>query len=153
MTLVGASVARLEGVEKVSGRARYAFERLPAGTLYGWPVQATVCRGRIVAIDRDACLALPGVVGLVTHENAPELATAGDGEMLLMQGPDVAYRGQVVALVLAETPDTAREAAAALRIAYRPANASSWAGSPALGAQPRGLLTNTCSAPAPISRA
>ncbi|MFD4504134.1 xanthine dehydrogenase family protein molybdopterin-binding subunit [Streptomyces sp. NPDC058457] len=123
MTLVGAPVARLEGLEKVSGQARYAFERLPAGTLYGWPVQASVSRGRIVAIDHDACLALPGVVGLVTHENAPELAAVGDGEMLLMQSPDVAYRGQVVALVLAETLDTAREAAAALRITYRPVDA------------------------------
>jgi len=116
---LGAPVPRREGREKVTGRARYAFEQESAeGCVYAWPVQSSVATGTITGFNADEVLALPGVLAVMTHENAPHLEEAGDAELLLLQSPAVAYRGQVVGVVLAETIDTAREAAARLTPSY-----------------------------------
>lgn len=116
--LIGAPLARVEGIEKVTGAARYAYEATPDGVLYAWPVQSSVVTGTITGIDTDAVLALPGVVDVLTAANAPHLEDADDGELLVLQSDTVSYRGQVVALVIAETIDTAREAAACLSVSY-----------------------------------
>lgn len=118
MSVIGAPLARLEGREKVTGTADYAYERSLQGQLYAWPVQASVARGTVTAVDTAAALALPGVVRVITHLDAPRLTDADDGELLVLQSDAVAYRGQVVALVVAETIDTAREAAARLDVSY-----------------------------------
>ncbi|WP_066042016.1 xanthine dehydrogenase family protein molybdopterin-binding subunit [Herbiconiux solani] len=115
---LGEPLPRLEGHAKVTGAARYAAEHTPSGTLYGWPVQATVGRGRIRSIDVEAAEAFPGVRLVITSANALRLADAGDGELLVLQSDRVAYRRQVVALVVAETAEEAREAAAALVVRY-----------------------------------
>lgn len=118
MSAIGAPLARLEGREKVTGEARYSYEYPVDDVLYAWPVQSTIARGTITAIQTDAALATEGVVQVITHENAPRLEDAGDGELLVLQSSDIAYRGQVVALVVATTIDIAREAAAQLRVEY-----------------------------------
>ena len=115
---IGAPLARVEGPLKVTGEARYAFERTEPDQLWAWIVTSDVGRGRITGIDVDAVRALPGVVEVITHQNASDLADTGDGELLVLQSDAVAYRGQVVSLVLAESIDQAREAAACLRIDY-----------------------------------
>ncbi|PZE76647.1 xanthine dehydrogenase family protein molybdopterin-binding subunit [Curtobacterium sp. MCBD17_019] len=113
MTAIGAPLARLEGREKTTGIARYAFEQGPEDdVLYAWPVQASVVTGRIVATNADEVRAMPGVVTVLTHEDAPRLQESDDAELLVLQSDRIAYRGQVVALVVAETLETAREAAA-----------------------------------------
>jgi xanthine dehydrogenase YagR molybdenum-binding subunit len=118
--LIGAPLPRIEGTEKVTGAARYAYEGTPEGVLYGWPVQSTVATGTITGIDIDAARSLPGVVEVLTAANAPRLQDADDGELMLLQSDVVSYRGQVVALVVAETIDTAREAAGRLAVTYQP---------------------------------
>src|SRR5262245_573429 len=84
-SLVGADVARVEGVDKVTGRARYAAEFPFAELAYGVVVQSTIVRGSVTAIDVDAALASPGVIAVLTHDNAPRLVDAEDPSLLVLQ--------------------------------------------------------------------
>ncbi|MBQ0987884.1 xanthine dehydrogenase family protein molybdopterin-binding subunit [Streptomyces sp. F63] len=111
-------MARLEGREKVTGAARYAAEHPVEGCAHAWPVPAAVARGEITAVGTAAALAVPGVLAVLTHENAPRLGDPGDATLLVLQSPRVAHRGQYVALAVAATPEAAREAAAAVRVEY-----------------------------------
>ncbi|PPF79754.1 xanthine dehydrogenase [Subtercola sp. Z020] len=117
--VLGEPIPRLEGRQKVTGEALYAYEYRADEVLYAWPVQSTIVTGRILRLHTDVVLAMTGVVEVLTHLNAPKLADGDDGELLVLQSDRVAYRGQVVALVLATSIDTAREAAAALDVDYQ----------------------------------
>lgn len=117
-TLAGASVARREGREKVTGTARYAAEHTPPGCAYAWPVPATICRGRVLAFDTRAALALPGACTVLTHENAPCLAPPDDPALELLQNDRVPHHGWYVALAVADTLEAARAVAAAVRVTY-----------------------------------
>ncbi|MEO8689365.1 MAG: xanthine dehydrogenase family protein molybdopterin-binding subunit [Solirubrobacteraceae bacterium] len=115
---VGAPLSRIEGREKVTGEARYAYEQPIEGVAYAVAVTSTVATGEITRIDASRALALRGVLAVISHENAPRLAEVGDGELMLFQSPKVAYRGQIVAGVVAESLQTAQEAAAAVALDY-----------------------------------
>jgi xanthine dehydrogenase YagR molybdenum-binding subunit len=116
--VLGAPVVRLEGGDKVTGRARYAAEHTPPDCAYAWPVPATVAYGRVTAVHTDEALALPGVLAVLTHENAPRLAAAGDATLSVLQNDHVPHRGWYVALVVADTFEQARGAAQAVRFEY-----------------------------------
>ncbi|MFJ8944760.1 xanthine dehydrogenase family protein molybdopterin-binding subunit [Streptomyces sp. NPDC102395] len=113
---VGAPVERREGHEKVTGAARYAAEFASPGRLFARPVPATVARGRVTEVDASEALRLPGVVDVLTHENAPRLGEPDDATLAVLQGPAIPHRGWCVALVVAESPEAAREGAAAVRV-------------------------------------
>ncbi|PZS04749.1 MAG: xanthine dehydrogenase [Pseudonocardiales bacterium] len=115
---VGMPVTRIEGVAKVTGEALYAAEYPLADLAFGSVVQSTIARGRIVAVDVDAALAMPGVLAVLTHENAPRLGDAGDADICLLQDDAVHYRGEAVALVVATSLEAARSAADVLPISY-----------------------------------
>ena len=118
MTAVGSSPVRVDGRDKVTGRARYAVEHPVEAPLHGWLVQATVAVGEVREVDRRAALEVPGVVHVVDHTDAPRLAPTDDPELAVLQSAQVAYRGQVVALVLAESLEAAREGARRVRVGY-----------------------------------
>jgi xanthine dehydrogenase YagR molybdenum-binding subunit len=115
---LGTALPRIEGREKVMGQARYAYEHEVDGTVYAWIVQATIAKGAVSAVDGAEARRLPGVLAVVSHENAPDLGEVSDRELAVLQSPRVAYRGQIVALAIAETLEAAREAAGLVRIAY-----------------------------------
>jgi xanthine dehydrogenase YagR molybdenum-binding subunit len=115
---LGSPVQRVEAREKVTGAARYAYEHPREDAAYGWIVGATIARGEIVQVDPGPALAAPGVLAVLTHENAPELQPVADHELAVLQSPAVAYRGQIVAAVVAESAEAAREAAGLVRIDY-----------------------------------
>ncbi|MFE7264524.1 xanthine dehydrogenase family protein molybdopterin-binding subunit [Streptomyces sp. NPDC057592] len=115
---LGTPVVRREGRDKVTGTARYAAEHTPPGCLYGWPVPATIARGRVDAIHADEALALPGVHAVLTHHDAPRLKEPDDPILAVLQNDRVPHRGWPVALVVADTPEGARAGAEALRITY-----------------------------------
>ncbi len=117
-TAIGTPLRRVEGEQKVTGTATYAFEQPFAGALYGWPVQSRVAVGRVTSVETASAMAVPGVVVVLTVENAPRLGESQDPELLVLQSPDVAYRGQVIALVVATTQETAREVATTLDVTY-----------------------------------
>ncbi|WP_369192895.1 xanthine dehydrogenase family protein molybdopterin-binding subunit [Streptomyces djakartensis] len=115
---LGAPAERLEGYEKVGGTARYAAEFPLPGRAHAWPVPAAVARGRVTGVGTDAALAVPGVLAVLSHENAPRIAEPDDPTLAVLQSPRVPHRGWFVALVVAETPEAARAGAAAVRVDY-----------------------------------
>ena len=117
---IGAALSRVDGIPKVTGQARYAFEQPAEGVAYAAAVTATIAAGEIDAIDPGRALALPGVLAVISHDNAPRLGEVDDGELRLFQSGEVHYRGQIVAAVVAETLEQAREAADAVRVDYAP---------------------------------
>ncbi|GGZ98702.1 xanthine dehydrogenase family protein molybdopterin-binding subunit [Streptomyces subrutilus] len=117
-TALGSPAPRREGREKVTGTARYAAEHTPPGCAYAWPVPATAARGRVTSLDTAAATALPGVIGVLTPYDAPRLGTWDDPTLHLLQDLRVPHRGWYVALAVAHTPEDARAAAAAVRVAY-----------------------------------
>src|SRR5258707_14182385 len=115
---IGAPLDRIDGPLKVTGAAKYAYEYPVAGVTYVFPVQSTIAKGRVVSIDASAARALPGVVAVLSHENAPRLAPLDDAELAVFQSDTVAYRGQFVAAVVAETLEVARQAAGLVVVRY-----------------------------------
>src|SRR5690349_24740136 len=78
----GAPLNRLDGVQKVTGAAKYSYEYPVEGVTYVFPVQSTIARGRVSSIDARAARALPGVLAVLSHENAPRLAPPRDDQDL-----------------------------------------------------------------------
>ncbi|MFC8103863.1 xanthine dehydrogenase family protein molybdopterin-binding subunit [Streptomyces sp. NPDC057363] len=117
-TVLGAPAERREGREKVTGTARYAAEYDFPGRAQAWPVPAAVARGRVTGVDPAPALDMPGVLTVLTHENAPRLGDPDDPTLALLQSPHVPHRGWFVGLVVAETLEAARAGAAAVRITY-----------------------------------
>ncbi|MGC9497315.1 xanthine dehydrogenase family protein molybdopterin-binding subunit [Streptomyces sp. WG7] len=123
---VGTAHTRVEGRDKVTGAARYAGEIPFADLAHGWLVLSTVTRGRIRSIDADAVLGMPGVLAVLHHGNAPRVDTdyvgllgiAPDPTAAVFQNDRVPHAGWPVALVVAGTPEQAREAAEALVVTY-----------------------------------
>ncbi|MFL5805052.1 MAG: xanthine dehydrogenase family protein molybdopterin-binding subunit, partial [Roseiflexaceae bacterium] len=115
----GAPLNRIDGIQKVTGAAKYSYEYPVAGVTYVVPVQSTIARGRIVSLDTSAARALPGVLAVLWHENAPRLAPPRDDQdLLVLQSDAVAYHGQFIAAVVAETLETARQAASLVAVRY-----------------------------------
>jgi xanthine dehydrogenase YagR molybdenum-binding subunit len=118
MRATGAPLNRIDGVQKVTGAAKYAYEYPLEGVTYVFPVQSTIAKGRVVSIDASAARALPGVIAVLSHENAPRLAPLDDAELAVFQSDAVAYHGQFVAAVVAETSEIARQAASLVVVRY-----------------------------------
>ncbi|WP_017557498.1 xanthine dehydrogenase family protein molybdopterin-binding subunit [Nocardiopsis baichengensis] len=122
---VGTGHVRLEGLDKVTGAAVYAGEVHFDGLVHGCLVLSTVARGRIRSVDAAPVLAMPGVLDVWHHGNAPRLNTdfvgmlgPTDPLLGLFQNDRVPHAGWPVALVVAETPEQAREAADSLAVDY-----------------------------------
>jgi xanthine dehydrogenase YagR molybdenum-binding subunit len=123
---IGQPLDRIDGRLKVTGGAKYTYEHALERVAYAFPVQSTIAKGRIVAIDAASARAVPGVVTVVSHENAPRLGPVPasqpliqwDADLAVFQSDAVAYHGQFVAAVVAETLETARYAASLVAIRY-----------------------------------
>jgi len=114
--VLGAGVPRIEGPAKVTGTAHYAAEKAPEGTAYAAIVGTTIGHGRVTDIDASAAEAVAGVLAVITDD--PRLPAQGGNSR---QAPptglrDIFYAGQPVAIVVAETPQTATEAARLVRV-------------------------------------
>ena len=114
---IGAALDRVEGREKVCGEALYAYEHLRDDVAYAAIVQSTIAKGRIRNVDASAALALDGVLAVLSCADAPKLE-AQDEELALFQSDRVAYYGQIVAAVVAESSEIARQAERLVRIEY-----------------------------------
>jgi xanthine dehydrogenase YagR molybdenum-binding subunit len=108
---VGADPVRLESRDKVTGAARYAYEYPVPEVLYAWPVAAPFTKGRITLVNPDGALAASGVLAVLWHANAYRLQSRQNEELYLLQEPTIAYRGQFIALVVADTIEAARHGA------------------------------------------
>jgi xanthine dehydrogenase YagR molybdenum-binding subunit len=117
---VGKPLDRVDGRLKVTGGAKYAYEVMQGpATAYGDVVQASIGKGTITAIDTRAAEHSQGVLLVLTHLNAPEQGQGNHREAHpVLTGPQVAYFGEPVALVVAETFEQARAAAYLVRVSY-----------------------------------
>jgi xanthine dehydrogenase YagR molybdenum-binding subunit len=126
--LIGAPISRIDGPLKVAGQARFAAEFPIEAMTYAALRYSTIAKGRIAAIDASEARAAPGVVLVMTHENAPRLKptppfmskpkAAGGDSVPVMQDDRIRWNGQPVALVLAETQEEADHAQSLIRITY-----------------------------------
>ncbi|ONI84903.1 xanthine dehydrogenase [Saccharothrix sp. ALI-22-I] len=114
--VLGQSPTRVDGPAKVTGTARYAGDQRVSDPAYVHLVQADVARGVLTEVDVSAAQALHGVLAVLTPDNAPRLASTDDAELAAFQSHEVAFRGQVVAAVVARTREIARHAAALVRV-------------------------------------
>ena len=113
---IGAAIERRDARAKVTGSALYAYEYPVEGAAYAALVQSHGARGRIVSVDVSRALELSGVLTAITYENAPRLNRTEAGELFVLQEPRVAYYGQIVAAVVAESLEVARDAAAIVEV-------------------------------------
>ena len=120
---------RYEGIDKVTGKAKYAAEFdgpfQKSELSYAYIVQATIASGSVKSMDTAAATKAPGVIAVLTPFNMPKLNQGppkppARRSLTLMQTPDVAYNGQPIALVVARTLDEAKAAAAMIRTTYAP---------------------------------
>ena len=126
-SIIGRGVNRVDGALKVRGQAQFAAEFDRPGLVFAVIVQSTVPRGRITRIDVGAAKRIPGVLLVLTHENARALPHQGlaavnppAGRVLsLLQDDIVHYSNQPIAVVVADTFEHAVDAAALVRASYR----------------------------------
>lgn len=124
----GRPVSRIDGPLKVTGRADYAAEHFEPGMLHGYIVPSTIAAGTILSIDTSSASSMPGVVEIFTHENRPDAAwwdykwrdeTAPPGHPFRpLHSERILFDGQPVALVIADTFENARDAAALIIVGY-----------------------------------
>ncbi|OBF89004.1 xanthine dehydrogenase [Mycobacterium sp. 852002-51152_SCH6134967] len=115
---IGTRVTRLDGPAKVTGTADYAYEYAVENATYLHPVQATIAHGRITTMDTSAAEAVDGVLAVLSVFDKSQLADTSNGDLTILQGPQVNYRGQLIGAVLAESAETARHAAGLVQVEY-----------------------------------
>ncbi len=122
----GPSLRRYEAKDKVTGRTPYAADSLRAGMLHGWLVSSAIAKGRIASIDVRHAVAIRGVVKVYTHANAPKRhpakhgaagGRAADSNVPLVDDR-IRHGGQIVAMVIADSAEIAREAARRIVVRY-----------------------------------
>ena len=122
---IGQPLTRREGVLKVKGEARYAADNHLPGMLYAVLAVSSIARGRVTFLDVAAAKRHPGVVEVMTPANRPPLADDPDAKtnpfmfrLELLQNDEVRYANQSIAVVIAETLESATEGAALLSPRY-----------------------------------
>ncbi|MGW0846581.1 xanthine dehydrogenase family protein molybdopterin-binding subunit [Streptomyces sp. NPDC002787] len=123
---VGASLSRVDGRLKATGQALYAAEHDVDGVLHAVIVDSSVGLGRITSVETDAALAHPGVLRVISHDNAPKLpyldnpgSNNPQGRRLrVFQDDKVLFHGQPVAVVIATTLEAAQHGASLVAVRY-----------------------------------
>jgi xanthine dehydrogenase YagR molybdenum-binding subunit len=122
---MGRPEPRLDGRLKVTGEARYPSDMPVQNPAFAFLVTSPIAKGTITGMDLDQAKAVPGVLEVFTHENTGDLkevkyAPGGGGASTSIQdlGPKIQHDGQIVAMVVADTFEAAREAAYKVKISY-----------------------------------
>ncbi len=125
--VVGQPHPRIDGPLKVSGKATYAYEwydALPETPAYGVVVGAGIATGTIASLDLEPARRSPGVLAIVTADTAGPLQRVKRNAAPLLGGPTISHYHQALAVVVAETFEQARAAAAKVRVRYAPRHGS-----------------------------
>jgi xanthine dehydrogenase YagR molybdenum-binding subunit len=120
MKVVGKAFSRIDGPLKTTGTAPYAYERhdVAANQAYGYVVGSAIPKGRIAGMDLSQAKAAPGVLAIVTADNAGKLDKGRLNTAKLLGGPEIQHYHQAIAVVVAETFEQARAAAQLIRVDY-----------------------------------
>lgn len=123
---IGSDLERVGARAKVTGATRFGADNARSGLAYAAFVTATIGKGRITRIDTGAASATAGVLLVMTHESMERLQSPGFvfgggigfQSFVPMQDERIAYRGQPIAVVVAESLEAAREAAALVKVEF-----------------------------------
>ncbi|KQQ73187.1 xanthine dehydrogenase [Xanthomonas sp. Leaf131] len=120
LKVVGKPVDRIEGPLKVTGAAPYAYEWHDnvQDLAYGYIVGAGIAKGRIAHIDTTEAAKAAGVLHVLTYKNTQALGTGEFYVQRFLAAPDIEHYHQPVAVVVADTFEQARAAAALVRVEY-----------------------------------
>ncbi|WP_027547825.1 aldehyde oxidoreductase molybdenum-binding subunit PaoC [Bradyrhizobium sp. WSM2254] len=148
MKVVGRAHERIDGRLKTTGHAPYAFEhhREVSNPVYGYIVGSAIGKGRMNSIDVSAAKVVPGVLAVVTAQDAGKLGKGKHNTAKLLGGPEVDHYHQAIAIVVAETFEQARHAAGLVRANYAPSEGRF---DLSAGLETAELVTDPNSAPAP----
>lgn len=136
--IIGRPIPRIDAALKVTGSARYPSDEPVANPAFAALATSSIASGAIREIDVEAARAVPGVLDILTFENADSvrpLKTFSEGgqagsSIVPLSSSKIWHDGQIVALVVAETFEGASEAAAKIVIGYDEEAASATLGSP-----------------------
>lgn len=128
-TVIGTRPVRHDGVDKVTGRAKYGADIHLTGMLHGIILRSPHAHANIKSIDLTAALALPGVRAAATCDDIPDaenkIAELGEGAVNLqhlrhnvLAGPKALYRGHAIAAIAADTVHIAEEACKLIKVEY-----------------------------------
>ncbi len=125
---VGRSLSRVDGPLKVTGQARFAAEVPFKNLVYAATKYSAIARGRIASIETEEAKQAPGVLLVMTHENAPRMPApplmmkdpkgASGSSLPVMQDASIHWNGEPVAVVVAETQEQADHAVSLVRVKY-----------------------------------
>jgi xanthine dehydrogenase YagR molybdenum-binding subunit len=120
LKVIGRPTDRIDGPLKTTGTAPYAYERYDVvpNQAYGYVLGSAIGKGRIASIDLAEAKAAPGVLAIVTAENAGKLGKGSRNTATLLGGPEIEHYHQAIAVVVAETFEQARAAAYLIRVKY-----------------------------------
>ena len=129
--VIGTRPIRHDGVDKVTGRAKYGADVKLSGMIYGSILRSPHAHARIVRIDTSKAEALPGVRAVVTGADLPEqgdrVVELGEGAVNMrhlssnvLAHKKVLYKGHAVAAVAADSPHIAEEALNLIEVEYEP---------------------------------
>ncbi|MEL4013661.1 molybdopterin cofactor-binding domain-containing protein [Dryocola clanedunensis] len=121
-TLVGTEVPRVDGEAKVKGSAIYGDDIVMTGMLYGVCRYADIAAGRLETLDISEAQNVPGVVYIATAKDVPGVDRIG---VIISDYPpiakdEIAFRGDVIAVIAAETYEAACLAADKITATYTP---------------------------------
>src|SRR5437868_11807161 len=124
---IGRKTPRVDGPLKVTGTAQYTSDFHFPGMLYAVPIEATIANGKIQKLDTAAAEKMPGVRAIFHHANIGKIFRSVMGKgmegICIERRPPfeddiIRYYGQYVALAVANTFETAKAAADAVRVTY-----------------------------------
>jgi xanthine dehydrogenase YagR molybdenum-binding subunit len=120
LKVIGKPIHRIDGELKTSGRAMYAYEwhDPKMAYVYGYPIGSAIAKGSINKIDAAAARKAPGVLSVITTLDVGELEKGKLNTASLFGGPKVQHYHQAIAVVVAETFEQARAAAALVKVEY-----------------------------------
>jgi xanthine dehydrogenase YagR molybdenum-binding subunit len=124
LKVVGRPADRIDGPLKTTGTAPYAYERhdVAANQAYGYIAASAIAKGRILSMELSEAKSAPGVITIVTAQNAGKLARAERNTAVLLGGPEIQHYHQAIALVVAESFEQARAAAQLIQVKYERAD-------------------------------
>lgn len=122
---MGSPEPRVDGRLKVTGEARYGSDFAVENPAYAYLVTSSIARGTIENMDLEEAKSVAGVLEIFTSQNSGDLKPikyggGGGGASTSIQdfGPRIQHDGQIVAMIVADTLEAAREAAHCIRVSY-----------------------------------
>ncbi len=139
--LFGKPAQRIDGRAKVTGAARYASDEPAAHAAYAYLVTSAIARGRLLRLDLEQAKAVQGVLDILTHWNVgdeakPPPQMTPDKTTTTLESDQIWHDGQIIAVVVAETFEAAREAAHRVKADYAAEPPSASFQSPGVTSEP-----------------